>query len=36
VLWKAGVKGIWDNYAKSSPEAQQQVEIIKKYGGGPK
>jgi len=35
VLWKAGVKDIWDNYAKSSPEAKQQVEIIKKYGGGP-
>jgi len=34
-LWKQGAQDIWDNYAKSSPEAQQQVEIIKKYGGGP-
>lgn len=32
--WKASAKPLWEDFSKSSPEAQQLVNILKKYGGG--
>ncbi|PIU84332.1 MAG: hypothetical protein COS67_13815 [Deltaproteobacteria bacterium CG06_land_8_20_14_3_00_44_19] len=33
-LWKAGAKPLWEEYAKSSPEAKEIVDILIKHGGG--
>lgn len=32
--WKAGAKPLWENWAKSGPEAKKVVDILKKHGGG--